>query len=262
MGPSAPSQRYHRRSSPRHSILRQATEGHYQRRVEFRGDCQTREYRTERLPARSAAWSPDYLKRRPIGSLPLRLTSPVSRGSVDFAHVNRDMECGIQVMGEIDGVPCVATFGGQGRERNGVGAEADDVIRADHALVAEAEAAGEIEAVGEGAKVASGVGGAMVEALVVIGAEAGENLVGGVEIAGLGETEFADQAVLAGAPGALDAFEKPDQQQAEVSPRRQARPPHLLRIEMRALLLEKLVKAAPLQHSVELFIERMRHRPG
>ena len=28
------------------------------------------------------------------------------------------------------------------------------------------------------------------------------------------------------------------------------------------MLLHKLVKAAPLQHSVELFIEWMRHRPG
>src|ERR1019366_2858411 len=55
---------------------------------------------------------------------------------------------------------------------------------------------------------------------------------------------------------AIDAFEIPDQEQAEVLPRRQARPPHLLRVELRALLLDKLVKAAPLQHSVELFIEK------
>jgi hypothetical protein len=41
--------------------------------------------------------------------------------------------------------------------------------------------------------------------LVIVGAEAGEDVVGGVEIAGLGDAEFADQAVLAGAPGALDA---------------------------------------------------------
>jgi len=43
------------------------------------------------------------------------------------------------------------------------------------------------------------------EALIVVGAEAGEDSVGGVEIASLSEAEFADQAVLAGAPGALDA---------------------------------------------------------
>jgi hypothetical protein len=43
------------------------------------------------------------------------------------------------------------------------------------------------------------------EAVVTVSTEAGEDLVGGVEIAGLGEAEFADQAVLAGAPGAFDA---------------------------------------------------------
>src|SRR5579864_1134378 len=90
-------------------------------------------------------------------------------------------------------------------EGDGVGAEGNDVVGADHALVAEAEAAGEIEARREGAEVALGLAGGDGEALVVIGAEAGEDVVGGVEIAGLGEAEFADQAVLAGAPGALDA---------------------------------------------------------
>ena len=54
-----------------------------------------------------------------------------------------------RVMGKIHGVPGVAAFGGQGRERNGLGAEGDDVVGADHALVAEAEAAGEIEARGQ-----------------------------------------------------------------------------------------------------------------
>jgi hypothetical protein len=39
----------------------------------------------------------------------------------------------------------------------------------------------------------------------LLGAEAGEDVVGGVEIAGLGEAEFVDQVVLTGAPGALDA---------------------------------------------------------
>ena len=108
-------------------------------------------------------------------------------------------------MGKFDGVPGVAAFGRQGGKGDGVGAEGDDMIGADHALVAEAEAAGEIEARGEGAEIALDLAGGDGEALVVVGAEAGEDLVGGVEIAGLGETEFADQAVLAGAPGALDA---------------------------------------------------------
>ena len=79
------------------------------------------------------------------------------------------------------------------------------MVGADHALVAETEAAGKIEARGQSAKVALSLARGDGEALVVVGAEAGEDLVGGVEIAGLGQSEFADQAVLAGAPGALDA---------------------------------------------------------
>jgi hypothetical protein len=82
-----------------------------------------------------------------------------------------------------------------------VDAEGDDMVGADHALVAKAEAAIEIEARGQGAEVALSLASGDGETLVVVGAEAGEDLVGGVEIAGLGEAEFADQAVLAGAPG-------------------------------------------------------------
>ena len=116
-----------------------------------------------------------------------------------------DKQLAIQAVGEIDGVPGVAAFARQGGKGDGVGAEGDDVIGADHALVAKAEATGEIEAHGERAEVGLSLASGDGEALVVIDAEAGEDLVGGVEIAGLGEAEFADQAVLAGTPGALDA---------------------------------------------------------
>jgi hypothetical protein len=108
-------------------------------------------------------------------------------------------------VGEFDGVSGVAALGRQGGKRDGVGAEGDDVIGADHALIAEAEAAGKIETRREGAEVGLRLASGDGEALVVVGAEASEDLVGGVEIAGVGEAEFADQAVLAGAPGALDA---------------------------------------------------------
>ena len=74
-------------------------------------------------------------------------------------------------MGEIDGVPGVAAFGGQGRERNGMGAEGDDVIGTDHALVAEAEAAGEIEAGWEGAEIALGLASRDGEALIIVGGQ-------------------------------------------------------------------------------------------
>jgi hypothetical protein len=79
------------------------------------------------------------------------------------------------------------------------------VIGGDDALVVQAEAAGEVEAAGQAAESRCGIGGGTGEALVVIGAKAGEHGVGLVQGGGAGEAKFADQTVLAGAPGALDA---------------------------------------------------------
>ena len=86
-----------------------------------------------------------------------------------------------------------------------MGAQGKGVVGGDDALIAQAEAAGQIEATGQGAKVARGVGGGAGEALVVVGAEAGEHGVGWLQSGGLSEAEFADQTVLKSAPGALDA---------------------------------------------------------
>src|SRR5271166_2517069 len=72
-------------------------------------------------------------------------------------------------------------------------------------LVVQAQATSEIEAAGQAAKVASGVSGEASEALVVVGAELVEHGVGLLQSGGAGEAKFADQTVLAGAPGALDA---------------------------------------------------------
>jgi hypothetical protein len=55
-----------------------------------------------------------------------------------------------------------------------VRSQGDDVIGADDALIAQTEATREIEAAGQGAKIASGFGGAMREALIVVGAEMSE----------------------------------------------------------------------------------------
>src|SRR5438309_6984595 len=60
---------------------------------------------------------------------------------------------------------------------------------------------------------------------------------------------------------AVDAFKIPDEQQTEVPPRRQTRPPHPLRVEPGALLFHPFVKAALFQQSVQLFVKRMRYRP-
>jgi hypothetical protein len=84
-------------------------------------------------------------------------------------------------------------------------AQGDDVVSSDHALIAQAEAACQIEAAGQGAKVAGGVGGGVGKALVVVGAKALEHGVGLLQSSGAGEAEFANQTILASAPGTLDA---------------------------------------------------------
>ena len=93
---------------------------------------------------------------------------------------------------------------GQWRQRDRVHAQGDGVIGGDDALVVQAEAAGEIEATRPAAKIAGGLGGGTSEALVVIGAEAIQHGLSVRQSGGAGEPEFADQTVLAGAPGAFD----------------------------------------------------------
>ena len=78
------------------------------------------------------------------------------------------------------------------------------MIGGDDALIVQGQAAGEIKAARQGAEVANGFGGRTGEALVVIGAEAGEHGVGFGQGGGTGESKFADQTVLTGTPGALD----------------------------------------------------------
>src|ERR1700690_26091 len=69
----------------------------------------------------------------------------------------------------------------------------------------QSQTAGQIEAARQTAKVRRGLGGGTGEALVVVGAEVGEHGVGLGQRDSLSEAKFADQAVLAGAPSALDA---------------------------------------------------------
>src|ERR1019366_7387184 len=111
----------------------------------------------------------------------------------------------IELMGEFHGFSGVAAMAGQGRQREGVGAQRGGCASGHDALIAQAEAAGQIEATGQGAKVARGVGGGAGEALVLVGAEAIEHDVGLLQSGGTGEAEFADQTVLKSAPGAFDA---------------------------------------------------------
>src|SRR5678809_982635 len=115
------------------------------------------------------------------------------------------MQRAIELMGEFDGFASVAALAGQGRQGDGERAQGDGVIGADDALVTQAEAASEIEAARQGAEVAHGFGGGARETLVVVEAESGQYGVGLLQGGGVDEAEFADQAVLTGAPDAFDA---------------------------------------------------------
>ncbi len=78
-----------------------------------------------------------------------------------------------------------------------------DVVVADHALVD--EAADAIEIFRRGAPGGLGFARAAGEAAIVVGEENAQDGVGGVQIAGVSQTEFAAQAILKHAPEAFDA---------------------------------------------------------
>src|SRR5450759_2279392 len=79
----------------------------------------------------------------------------------------------------------------------------DDVVVADRAFVE--EAADAVEILGSGAPGLFRLTRRAAEAPVVIGQEAAEDLVGGMEINGASQAKFAGKAILEGAPQALDA---------------------------------------------------------
>ena len=128
------------------------------------------------------------------------------RGSGEQENISaKNAQHAIELMGEFDCFSGVTTMAGQGWQRDRLRPQSDGVIGGDDPLVVQAEATGEIEAAGQAAEVAGSLGGGTGEALVVVGAEAGQHNVGLLDGGGLSQTKFADQAVLAGAPGALDA---------------------------------------------------------
>ena len=79
------------------------------------------------------------------------------------------------------------------------------MIGGDDALIVQAEAACEIETTRQAAKVRSSLGGGASEASIVIGAERVEHGVGLGQGGGASQAKFADQTILASAPGAFDA---------------------------------------------------------
>ena len=117
----------------------------------------------------------------------------------------KDAQCAIELMGQFDGLASVSALARQGWQRNGERAQGDGVIGGDDALVPQAEAASEIEAARQRAEVARGFGGGARETLVVGDAESGQYGVGLLQGGGVDQAEFANQAVLTGAPDAFDA---------------------------------------------------------
>ena len=79
----------------------------------------------------------------------------------------------------------------------------DDIVVADHAIVAEAVDAVEVLGSGTSSFIHPARGAA--EAPVVVGKESAEDLVGGVHIGGAGEAQFAGESIL---EGALQAFDE------------------------------------------------------
>jgi hypothetical protein len=116
-----------------------------------------------------------------------------------------DAQGAIELMEKFDGFSAVAAVAGKRRQRDRPRAQSDRVIFGYDALVMQGQTAVEVEAARQAAEVAGGLGGGTGEAAVVVGAEVFQHDVGLVQSGGLREAKFADQAVLAGAPGALDA---------------------------------------------------------
>ena len=74
-----------------------------------------------------------------------------------------------------------------------------DVVVADDALMV--KAADAVQVLGRGTPGLLGIARRAGEAAIVIGEEAGQELIGGVEIGGASEAEFAGEAILQRAPG-------------------------------------------------------------
>jgi hypothetical protein len=104
---------------------------------------------------------------------------------------------------DLDASPGEAEALRLGRDLETATVPLDDVVVADRAFVE--EAADAVEVLGSGAPGLFRLTRRAAEAPVVIGQEAAEDLVGGMEINGASQAKFAGKAILKGAPQALDA---------------------------------------------------------
>src|SRR5712692_8747236 len=132
-------------------------------------------------------------------SPPRRLSTEVVEFGVSV--IDGDPSCKRFI--ELDACPGEAETMWLGRDLEAASLPLHDVVVADAAFVE--EAADALEVLGSGTPGLFRVARGTTEAPVVVGQEAAEDLVGGVEVSRAGEAEFAGEAILEGAPQALDA---------------------------------------------------------
>ena len=104
---------------------------------------------------------------------------------------------------ELNSGPSEAEAVWLGRDLETASVPLDDIVIADAAFVM--EAADAIEIFGSGTPSLFRIARRTTEAAVVVGQEAAQDLVGGVQIVGTGQTQLTGEAILEGAPEAFDA---------------------------------------------------------
>ena len=123
-------------------------------------------------------------------------------GGEDGAGVQDD-EAAIEQFPELDATAGVGALVGAGRELEPAGPEVDRVVAGDPARIATAEHEGEVArgAAPGGRRLRRGPG----EARIKVTQELGQKGIGGVRGGDVAQAEFAGEAILQGAPEALDA---------------------------------------------------------
>lgn len=116
-----------------------------------------------------------------------------------------DGEGAIEPLVDLDGGPSIGPAPSIGEDLEVMRSEAHGVVVAHAATVLEAAHRGEIETVRDGTKGGGSLRRGASEALIMAGQIGREEGIGTGEIVDPGEAQFADQAILEGAPEALDA---------------------------------------------------------
>ena len=110
----------------------------------------------------------------------------------------------VQVLADLNAGTGVGAGVWPRRDRDGTAFQRDDVVHADGAPIAKAEDIGRAEAGGKAAVSGAAGGRPLAEASVVTGEESGKCGVGPFKGADVGQTQLLAEAVLKGAPEALD----------------------------------------------------------